>query len=93
MSYPEGIQTCGRLSDLLDKGDSLVGDTSIPLVRWLAAQFFIAGKCTSVADQRHLTEALGLDEIPRPPRKRGPQVAPMLAHMAARATAGRRRKA
>ncbi len=63
-----------------------------------ATELAIQMHCRDLADQRLLTEALGLASYERSAfatymygRQRGPQVAPMLAHAPARRTATKRR--
>ena len=55
-----------------------IGFTGIPPVHWIAAELFIAGHARDLAEQREVTEALGLDRAPvfaaRP--EPGPRVAP-----------------
>lgn len=62
-------------------------------VHALAMELNIFDRCTGVADQRLLTEMLGLASYRRGAfvSERGPQVAPMLAHAPARRTKTKRR--
>ena len=70
-----------------------IGFTGIPPVHWVAAELFIAGHARDLAEQREVTQALGLDRAPsfaaRP--EPGPRVAPDPFRRSTK-TKGRRRR-
>src|SRR6267142_6824719 len=60
----EGRTVSGTTADVLNQADALLAPMKIPPARYLAAELFIASRCAGLADQRELTEALGLSPAP-----------------------------
>lgn len=58
----------GTTPDVLNQADALLAPMEITPARYLAAELYIASRCTGLADQRALTEALGLGPAPGPRR-------------------------
>ncbi len=56
------------LSDMRDQGDFLTAVTAPGPVECLAAELYIADHCAGLADQRYLTEVIGLGASPEPRR-------------------------
>jgi hypothetical protein len=70
-----------------------IGFTGIPPVHWVAAELFIAGHARDLAEQREVTQALGLDRAPvfaaRP--EPGPRAVPDPFRRASKGKGRRRR--
>jgi hypothetical protein len=54
----------GTTADVLNQADALLAPMEITPARYLAAELFIGDNCAGLADQRELTEALGLCPAP-----------------------------
>jgi hypothetical protein len=70
-----------------------IGFTGIPPVHWVAAELFVADHARDLAEQREVTQALGLDRAPvfaaRP--EPGPRLAPDPFRRASKGKGRRRR--
>lgn len=52
--------------DTLNQADAILAPLEIPPARVLAAELYICDRADDLADQRLLTQALGLDAAPEP---------------------------